>query len=94
MQIKNFTKGKSRNTVMKLSRLEGPGTAYIIFDLGSSKNNFPGGRDGWVELRPQYHMGEILDDLLEKHASLGDDILYRTASKSNVMRLWVRKGQR
>ena len=47
-----------------------------------------------MELRPQYHMGEILDDLLEKHASAGDDILYRTASKSNVMRLWVRKGQR
>ena len=91
MQIKNLTRGKSRNTVKKLTRLEGPGTAYIIMDLGSSKNGYPGGREGWQELRPQYHMGQILDDLLEAHAAAGDDLLYRTASKSNSMRLWARR---
>jgi len=92
MQIKDWTKGKSRNTVKKLRTLEGPGTAYIIHDLGPSKNNFPGNRHDWTEVRPQYHMGQTLEDVLTHHASAGDDLLYRTASKSNVMRLWVRAG--
>jgi len=94
MQIYDHTNGKSRNTVKKLATLDGTGTAHIIHDLGPSKNNYPGGREGWTEQRPQYHMGQIVDDLLEAHARAGDDILYRTASKSNVMRLWVRRGTR
>ena len=94
MRIKDLTRGKSRNTVKKLTQLDGTGRAFIIHDLGSSKNGFPGGREGWTEVKPQYHMGQIVDDLLHAHASAGDDILYRTASKSNVMRLWVRRGTR
>ena len=94
MQINDWTHGKSRNTVKKLSALEGPGTAYIIHDLGPSKKDFPGGREGWQEVRPQYHMGQTLEDVLTHHASTGDDLLYRTASKSNVMRLWARRSTR
>jgi hypothetical protein len=91
MLVKNLNRGKSRNTVKKLRQLEGTGRAFIIQDLGPSKNGFPGGREGWTEVKPQYHMGQILDDLLHAHASAGDDLLYRTASKSNVMRLWYRR---
>jgi len=91
MVITDLTRGKSRNTVKKLGQLDGRGRAFIIHDLGSSKNGFPGGRDGWTEVKAQYHMGQTVDDLLQAHASAGDDLLYRTASKSNVMRLWYRR---
>ena len=91
MFIKDYTAGKSRNTVKKLTRLEGPGTAYIIQDLGASKNNYPGGSTGWDEIRPSYGTGQTLEDVLTQYAARGYDLLYRTASKCNTMRLWVRK---
>lgn len=91
MTIKDYTHGKSRNTMKKLSALEGTGTAYIIHDLGPSKNAYPGGSTGWTETTPAYARGETLEDILRAYAADGYDLLYRTASKCNKMRLWVRK---
>jgi hypothetical protein len=91
MHIKDYTNGKSRNTVKKLTALPGVGTAYVIQDLGASKNAYPGGATGWDEVKPRYATGQTLEDVLAHYASDGYDLLYRTASKCNTMRLWVRK---
>jgi len=91
MRIKDYTNGKSRNTVKKLTALTGAGTAYVIQDLGPSKDGYPGGSTGWTEVKPLYSTGETLEDVLGFHARNGYDLLYRTASKYNTMRLWVRK---
>lgn len=79
----------------RFENLDGPGRAFLTRQLGTPQScysGFPGGRDTWQEVTPDYRAGEDWDSLLARLAASGCDLLFKRTQSGGKARLFYRKG--